>query len=35
VVDESGTVQFKSDIYGYSAAVRQALELDDTVVAGN
>ncbi len=35
VVDESGTVQFKSDVYGYSAAVRQALQLDDTVVAGN
>jgi murein L,D-transpeptidase YcbB/YkuD len=35
VVDESGTLQFKSDVYGYSAAVRQALALDDTVVAGN
>jgi len=35
VIDESGTVQFKTDIYGYSAAVRQVLGLDDTVVAGN
>ena len=35
VVDESGTVQFKNDIYGYSAAVREALGLNDTVVAAN
>jgi murein L,D-transpeptidase YcbB/YkuD len=35
VVDESGTVQFKNDVYGYSAAVRQALGLDGTIVAGN
>lgn len=35
VVDETGTVQFKNDIYGYSAIVRDRLGLNSTIVAAN
>ncbi len=35
VVDDTGTVQFKNDIYGYSAIVRERLGLDNTLVAAN
>ncbi len=35
VVDENGTVQFKNDIYGYSAIVRDRLGLNSTIVAAN
>jgi murein L,D-transpeptidase YcbB/YkuD len=35
MVDDSGQVQFKNDIYGYSAVIRERLGLNNTLVAAN